>query len=279
MARGVLRRACLGTFSAARCAAQSFNPPLAPLCSPACPPCRPQVSAIREQLAALYEAQEEWSKAAHALAGIDLDSGMRLLDAGGTRARRPCHAATLPACLRARHRPRHVDAAAGAPCARRRSSPSGLVCVVQSSGALPVPTVWPHRARLRNPLPTVYRNIDCSVTPCAGPPLLQSTSWARTSRSPCCTWRTTTQWRRRPTSKRPPPCSPPARCGPPRPPALDVTASLKVAAQQGHGGSNGGSRSRAATNCDPAAICRSCASPPPTASASTWPPMTKGEGA
>ncbi len=26
--------------------------------------------------------QEEWSKAAHALAGIDLDSGMRLLDAG-----------------------------------------------------------------------------------------------------------------------------------------------------------------------------------------------------
>ena len=42
-----------------------------------------QVSAIREQLAALYEGQEEWSKAAQALAGIDLDSGMRLLDAGG----------------------------------------------------------------------------------------------------------------------------------------------------------------------------------------------------
>jgi COP9 signalosome complex subunit 4 len=41
-----------------------------------------QVSAIREQLAALFEAQEEWSKAARALAGIDLDSGMRLLDAG-----------------------------------------------------------------------------------------------------------------------------------------------------------------------------------------------------
>jgi hypothetical protein len=41
------------------------------------------VSAIREQLAALYEGQEEWSKAAQALAGIDLDSGMRLLDAGG----------------------------------------------------------------------------------------------------------------------------------------------------------------------------------------------------
>jgi COP9 signalosome complex subunit 4 len=42
-----------------------------------------QVSAIREQLAAVYEAAEEWSKAAQALAGIDLDSGMRLLDAGG----------------------------------------------------------------------------------------------------------------------------------------------------------------------------------------------------
>ncbi|KAI3437752.1 hypothetical protein D9Q98_000200 [Chlorella vulgaris] len=40
-----------------------------------------QVSAIREQLSALYEQQEEWSKAAHTLAGIDLDSGMRLLDA------------------------------------------------------------------------------------------------------------------------------------------------------------------------------------------------------
>ena len=52
---------------------------------PASPPVLPacQVAAIREQLAALYEAQEEWSKAAHALAGIDLDSGMRLLDAGG----------------------------------------------------------------------------------------------------------------------------------------------------------------------------------------------------
>lgn len=42
-----------------------------------------QVAALREQLAALYEGQEEWSKAAAALAGIDLDSGMRLLDAGG----------------------------------------------------------------------------------------------------------------------------------------------------------------------------------------------------
>ena len=42
-----------------------------------------QVGALREQLAALYERREEWSKAAQALAGIDLDSGMRLLDAGG----------------------------------------------------------------------------------------------------------------------------------------------------------------------------------------------------
>jgi hypothetical protein len=51
-----------------------------------------QVSAVREQLAALYEGQEEWSKAAHALAGIDLDSGMRLLDAGA-----PCSGAPLAA--------------------------------------------------------------------------------------------------------------------------------------------------------------------------------------
>ena len=43
-----------------------------------------QVGALREQLAALYERREEWSKAAQALAGIDLDSGMRLLDAGGS---------------------------------------------------------------------------------------------------------------------------------------------------------------------------------------------------
>lgn len=34
-----------------------------------------QVTVMREQLSELYEAQEEWSKAAHALAGIDLDSG------------------------------------------------------------------------------------------------------------------------------------------------------------------------------------------------------------
>ena len=39
-----------------------------------------QSAAIREQLATVYEAQEEWSSAAQALAGIDLDSGMRVLD-------------------------------------------------------------------------------------------------------------------------------------------------------------------------------------------------------
>ncbi len=39
-----------------------------------------QSAAIREQLATVYEAQEEWSRAAQALAGIDLDSGMRILD-------------------------------------------------------------------------------------------------------------------------------------------------------------------------------------------------------
>jgi COP9 signalosome complex subunit 4 len=37
-------------------------------------------AAIREQLSALYQSQEEWSAAARALAGIDLDSGMRVLD-------------------------------------------------------------------------------------------------------------------------------------------------------------------------------------------------------
>ncbi|PSC69483.1 COP9 signalosome complex subunit 4 [Micractinium conductrix] len=40
-----------------------------------------QVGAVREQLAAVYKSHEEWSKAASALAGIDLDSGMRVLDA------------------------------------------------------------------------------------------------------------------------------------------------------------------------------------------------------
>jgi hypothetical protein len=34
-----------------------------------------QATLIREQLAELYEGQEEWSKAAQTLAGIDLDSG------------------------------------------------------------------------------------------------------------------------------------------------------------------------------------------------------------
>eukprot|EP00887_Chlorella_sp_A99_P001820 scaffold19.g1820.t1 len=40
-----------------------------------------QVMLIREQLSEVYQQQEEWSKAAQALAGIDLDSGMRVLDA------------------------------------------------------------------------------------------------------------------------------------------------------------------------------------------------------
>lgn len=34
-----------------------------------------QVTAVREQLAGLLEKEEEWSKAAQTLAGIDLDSG------------------------------------------------------------------------------------------------------------------------------------------------------------------------------------------------------------
>lgn len=36
-----------------------------------------QVTAVREQLAGLLEKEEEWSKAAQTLAGIDLDSGMQ----------------------------------------------------------------------------------------------------------------------------------------------------------------------------------------------------------
>lgn len=39
-----------------------------------------QAAQIREQLASLYESQEDWAHAAQALAGIDLDSGMRVLD-------------------------------------------------------------------------------------------------------------------------------------------------------------------------------------------------------
>ncbi|KAI3895643.1 hypothetical protein MKW98_025434 [Papaver atlanticum] len=39
-----------------------------------------QVLTIREKLAELYEAEQEWSKAARMLSGIDLDSSIRLLD-------------------------------------------------------------------------------------------------------------------------------------------------------------------------------------------------------
>mmetsp|Transcript_10184 Transcript_10184/g.30634 ORF Transcript_10184/g.30634 Transcript_10184/m.30634 type:complete len:393 (-) Transcript_10184:278-1456(-) len=40
-----------------------------------------QVTAIREGLAAVHEREEDWTAAARTLAGIDLDSGMRQLDA------------------------------------------------------------------------------------------------------------------------------------------------------------------------------------------------------
>lgn len=36
-----------------------------------------QVSIIREGLAELYEYEEQWSKAAQMLSGIDLESGIR----------------------------------------------------------------------------------------------------------------------------------------------------------------------------------------------------------
>ncbi|KAI9085185.1 hypothetical protein K1719_032896 [Acacia pycnantha] len=39
-----------------------------------------QVLIIREKLAELYESEKEWSTAAQMLSGIDLDSGMRLID-------------------------------------------------------------------------------------------------------------------------------------------------------------------------------------------------------
>ncbi|OAY50771.1 COP9 signalosome complex subunit 4 [Manihot esculenta] len=39
-----------------------------------------QVLIIREKLADLYESEQEWSKAAQMLSGIDLDSGMRVID-------------------------------------------------------------------------------------------------------------------------------------------------------------------------------------------------------
>jgi len=41
-----------------------------------------QVSTIREALAALYEAEEDWTAAAKMLAGIPLDSGIRVLEDG-----------------------------------------------------------------------------------------------------------------------------------------------------------------------------------------------------
>jgi COP9 signalosome complex subunit 4 len=39
------------------------------------------VSVIRESVAAVYEAEESWTQAAQVLAGIELDSGQRVLDA------------------------------------------------------------------------------------------------------------------------------------------------------------------------------------------------------
>lgn len=39
-----------------------------------------QVAAVREALAALHEQQEDWTAAAQTLAGIDLDSGVRLVE-------------------------------------------------------------------------------------------------------------------------------------------------------------------------------------------------------
>ena len=39
------------------------------------------MAVIRESMAAVYEGQEAWSQAAQVLAGIDLDSGQRVLDA------------------------------------------------------------------------------------------------------------------------------------------------------------------------------------------------------
>ena len=40
-----------------------------------------QVTTVREHLANLLEKEEEWSKAAQTLAGIDLDSGTEYADA------------------------------------------------------------------------------------------------------------------------------------------------------------------------------------------------------
>ncbi|CAI7869504.1 unnamed protein product, partial [Closterium sp. NIES-54] len=55
-------------------------PTLSPVsCSvlPHIPSRREQVAVIREGLAAVYEGEEEWAKAAQMLAGIDLDGGSR----------------------------------------------------------------------------------------------------------------------------------------------------------------------------------------------------------
>jgi len=48
---------------------------------PAQPLTRPQVALIRESLANLFESEESWSSAAQALAGIELESGQRVLEA------------------------------------------------------------------------------------------------------------------------------------------------------------------------------------------------------
>ncbi|KAG6748870.1 hypothetical protein POTOM_048807 [Populus tomentosa] len=42
--------------------------------------CNVAVLIIREKLAELYESEQQWSKAAQMLSGIDLDSGMRVID-------------------------------------------------------------------------------------------------------------------------------------------------------------------------------------------------------
>ncbi|OAY78516.1 COP9 signalosome complex subunit 4, partial [Ananas comosus] len=41
---------------------------------------QPRVSVIREKLAELYESEQQWSKEAQMLSGIDLESGIRMLD-------------------------------------------------------------------------------------------------------------------------------------------------------------------------------------------------------
>lgn len=168
---------------------------------PASPPAPPacQVAAIREQLAALYEAREEWSKAAHALAGIDLDSGMRLLDAGGRQGwlggaerwvgdGRPASWA---------HRMRLPGAARGSDadcwCAGSPRSPG------RRSSARAAQAGWPRPSCLAACYPTATccllpaecklgkRAKACRLTPfccCQPPPPLfaQSASWASATR-------------------------------------------------------------------------------------------------